>query len=192
MYFFTPLSLSFKLKPRHPLFCSVQCRYHLPLQSIEVTSPSQSTSVILSFFCLKLPPRGFAVADECLWREWTPEPELPPLGPPPPPLALSRLSLSVGECTEPRLRLDRLDDRCRLDDMPRLLGYGLEMSKSSPGRQDSTIMAFSRQLTNSSAVSELPEGLAKVPANRHSPPNPIPLEREVTGLHSPAFKFLEN
>lgn len=124
---------------------------------------NQSTSVIFFFSCLKLPPRGLLpamVAELCRVR--------PPLIP-----CLSCPSLSVGECMEPTLRLDMELDRFKLEEIPRLLGQGFKMSRSSPGKHDSTIMAFSRQLTKSSAVSELPVDLEKVPANRHKPPNPI-------------------
>lgn len=65
---------------------------------------------------------------------------------------LSAVSLSVGECMLLTLRLDMELDRFRLEEIPRELGYGFRMSRSSPGRQFSTIMA-SRQFTSSSAVS---------------------------------------
>jgi hypothetical protein len=54
----------------------------------------------------------------------------------------------------PTLRLDMELDRLRFEEIPRELGYGLRMSRSSPGRQVSTIMA-SKQFTNNSAVSLL-------------------------------------
>ena len=60
------------------------------------------------------------------------------------------------------------DDRFKVDEI------ATRESRSSPGRQDSTIMAFSRQFTNNSAMSEEPVDLVKVPANRHKPPKPIP------------------
>jgi hypothetical protein len=59
------------------------------------------------------------------------------------------------------------DDKFKVEEMPK-------ESRSSPGRQDSTIMAFSRQLTKSSAMSDDPVDLVKVPAKRQSPPNPMP------------------
>lgn len=59
---------------------------------------------------------------------------------------LSLVSLSVGECIDPMDSDDMDDDRFRFDDIAK-------ESRSSPGRQDSTIIAFSRQLTNSSAMS---------------------------------------
>jgi hypothetical protein len=80
---------------------------------------------------------------------------------------LSLVSLSVGECIDPMDSEDMDDDRFKVDEMP-------SESRSSPGRHDSTIMAFSRQLTKSSAMSEDPVDLVKVPAKRHSPPNPMP------------------
>ena len=61
------------------------------------------------------------------------------------------LTLSVGECSEHILKLDMDEDRLRLDAIPRLLGYGLWMSRSSPGRHISTMA--SRQFTNNSALS---------------------------------------
>lgn len=64
----------------------------------------------------------------------------------------SAVSLSVGECILLTLRLDMELERLRLEEIPRELGYGFNISRSSPGRQFSTIMA-SRQFTSSSAVS---------------------------------------
>ena len=63
----------------------------------------------------------------------------------------SVLSLSVGECKLPILKLDIDDDRFRFDVIPSELGYGFCMSRSSPGRHVSTMA--SRQFTNSSALS---------------------------------------
>lgn len=65
---------------------------------------------------------------------------------------LSAVSLSVGECILLTLRLDMELERFRLEEIPRELGQGFSISRSSPGRQFSTIMA-SRQFTSSSAVS---------------------------------------
>ena len=65
---------------------------------------------------------------------------------------LSTISLSVGECMLLTLKLDIELDRFKLDEIPKELGYGFKMSRSSPGKQFSIIMA-SKQLTNNSAVS---------------------------------------
>ena len=59
---------------------------------------------------------------------------------------LSLVSLSVGECMDPMDSEDMDEDRLRVEEMAR-------ESRSSPGRHDSTIMAFSKQFTNSSAIS---------------------------------------
>lgn len=83
---------------------------------------------------------------------------------------LSAVSLSVGECILLTLRLDMELERFRLEEIPRELGQGFSMSRSSPGRQFSTIMA-SRQFTSSSAVSLCAD--LNVPANLQRPPNPI-------------------
>lgn len=94
-------------------------------------------------FLLKLPVLFFdwiLLAEPCLIR-------FPPAAP-----FLSTISLSVGECMLLTLKLDMELDRFKFDEIPNELGYGFKMSRSSPGKQFSIIIA-SKQLTNNSAVS---------------------------------------
>ena len=110
--------------------------FRTPAHTSAVCHSNASRCFFFSF-CLKLPPRGFEpiwLAEECLMRA--------PLDT----QLLSLVSLSVGECIDPMDSDDMDDDRFRFDDIAK-------ESRSSPGRQDSTIIAFSRQLTNSSAMS---------------------------------------